>query len=103
MMRYSLFGESHGSCIGIVLNGLPSGLMLDMEQVMQEMKRRAPGGSLMSTARSESDVPEIVSGLFQGKTTGAPLCALIRNTDARSKSYEDIRWLARPGHADYAG
>jgi len=100
-MRYSLFGESHGPCIGIVLEDLPAGLELDMDFIAGEMARRAPGRSAVSTLRKEADAPRIVSGLFAGRTTGAPLCAVIDNTDAHSRSYEDIRWLARPGHADY--
>lgn len=100
-MKASIFGESHGSVIGVVLEGVPPGLTLDMEQVSREMKRRSPGGAF-STTRRESDLPEIVSGLWQGKTTGAPLCVLIKNSDARSADYEKLERLPRPGHADYA-
>ena len=100
-MRYSLFGESHGPAIGIVLQGAPSGLALDMDFIEAEMARRAPGKSPLSTARSEKDSVEIVSGAFEGRTTGTPLCGLIRNTDMRSRDYSATRWLARPGHADF--
>lgn len=100
-MKASIFGESHGTVIGVVLEGVPPGLVLDIEQVALEMKRRSPGGEF-STARRESDLPEIVSGLWQGRTTGAPLCALIKNSDARSADYEKLARLPRPGHADYA-
>ncbi|MBO4318534.1 MAG: chorismate synthase [Mailhella sp.] len=101
-MRYSVFGESHGPCIGIVLEGLPAGLVLDMDFIGKEMSRRSPGHSATATARREADIPEIVSGYFEGRTTGSPLCAIIRNTDAHSHDYAAIRYLARPGHADYA-
>ncbi len=101
MMRYSLFGESHGPAIGIVLQGVPSGLALDMDFIASEMARRAPGKSPLATARSEKDAVEIVSGVFEGRATGTPLCGLIRNTDTRSRDYASTRWLARPGHADF--
>ena len=100
-MRYTLFGESHGPAIGIVLQGVPSGLVLDMDFIDAEMARRAPGASPLSTSRKEADCVEILSGVFEGRTTGTPLCALIRNTDARSRDYESTRWLPRPGHADF--
>ncbi len=102
IMRYTIFGESHGPCIGVVLEGVPAGLGLDPDFIAREMARRAPGRSAVSTARKEADAVEIVSGVFNGKATGSPLCALIRNTDARPRSYEAIKDLARPGHADYA-
>ncbi len=101
MMRYSLFGESHGPAIGIVLQGVPSGLILDMDFIQNELTRRSPGRTLMSTSRKEKDEVEIVSGAFEGRATGTPLCGLIRNTDQRSRDYAATRWLARPGHADF--
>ena len=100
-MRYTLFGESHGPAIGIVLQGVPSGLVLDMDFIEVEMARRAPGNSPLSTARKEKDAVEIQSGAFEGRATGTPLCGLIRNTDTRSRDYAATRWLARPGHADF--
>ena len=100
-MRYTLFGESHGPAIGIVLQDVPSGLVLDMDFINAEMARRSPGASLLSSSRKEADSAEIQSGVFEGRTTGTPLCALIRNTDARSRDYEASRWLPRPGHADF--
>ena len=100
-MRYVIFGESHGPAIGVVLEGVPAGLELDLERVSDEMARRAPGGSPLSTARKEADEPNILSGGFEGKTTGAPLCAVIANTDTRSQDYARTKDLARPGHADY--
>ena len=101
MIAYTIFGESHGPAIGVVLTGLPSGLELNMEAVALEMARRAPGRDKTSTPRKETDAVEILSGLFEGKTTGTPLCALIRNTDTRSKDYSKLKDLPRPGHADY--
>ncbi len=102
-MRYTIFGESHGPAIGVVLENVPPGVALDLKQVAFELARRAPGKSALSTARREADEPEILSGLFEGKTTGTPLCAIIRNGDQHSTDYAAIRDLARPGHADYTG
>lgn len=100
-LKLSIFGESHGPAIGITIDGLPPGVAIDMDKVLAEMDRRKPGKSLLSTTRKESDTPEIISGFFNGYTTGAPLTAIIRNSDQRSKVYEDIKNLMRPGHADY--
>ena len=102
-IKISIFGESHGNAIGINIDGLPSGFEIDMEKVKFEMARRAPGRSSLSTARSEEDLPEILSGYFEGKTTGTPLCAIIRNKDTRSKDYSKLKDLMRPSHADYSG
>ncbi len=99
-MRYTIFGESHGPAIGVVLENVPSGLVLDMEAVAREMDRRAPGKNLLSTARRETDAVKILSGLFEGRTCGTPLCGVIENTDTRSRDYQND--LPRPGHADYA-
>ena len=101
-MKYTIFGESHGPAIGVVLEGVPAGLELDMGQISAELARRAPGKTAVATARSEADQPEILSGVFQGRTTGAPLCAVIHNTDTRSSDYEELRYKPRPSHADYA-
>lgn len=100
-LKLSIFGESHGPAIGITIDGLPPGVAIDMDKVLAEMDRRKPGKSLLSTTRKESDTPEIISGFFNGYTTGAPLTAIIKNSDQRSKVYEDIKNLMRPGHADY--
>lgn len=100
-MRTTFFGESHGSAVGVVLEGIPAGLLLDMEKLLFELERRAARGEL-STARREADVPEIISGLHAGYTTGMPLCALIQNGRARPADYEKLKRLPRPGHADYA-
>lgn len=102
-LKISIFGESHGGAIGINIDGLPAGIELNLEEIDKEMKRRAPGRNNLSTARKESDVPEIVSGFFEEKTTGTPLCAIIRNSDTRSKDYGKLKDLMRPGHADYTG
>ena len=100
-MKYTLFGESHGPAIGVVLEGVPPGLALNLDAIRFDLARRAPGKSALSTARREADEPQILSGVFEGKTTGAPLCAVIENTDTRSGDYAKTKDLARPGHADY--
>ena len=102
-IKLSIFGESHGSAIGITIDGLPAGFSIDMDKIMMEMARRAPGKSSLSTPRKESDIPEILSGYFEGKTTGAPLCAIIRNSNTKSKDYSKLKDVMRPGHADYTG
>jgi len=102
-LKISIFGESHGGAIGITIDGLPSGVKLDLEKIDEEMKRRAPGRNNLSTARKEGDKPEILSGFFEGRTTGTPLCAIIRNSDTRSRDYGKLKDLMRPGHADFTG
>lgn len=99
----SVFGESHGPAIGCVIDNLPAGESLDLEDIYNFMARRAPKKDGTSTMRSEKDMPEIVSGFFEGKTTGEALCAVIRNGDQHSGDYKSISSLARPGHADYTG
>ena len=103
MIRISIFGESHGEAIGVVLDNLPAGCSIDEEQLALQMARRAPGRDTTSTPRREGDNVRIVSGLLKGKTTGAPLCGMIENTNTRSSDYEGLRVLPRPGHADYTG
>lgn len=100
-MNYTIFGESHGPAIGVTLTGVPAGLELDWAAIEKDMARRAPGKSPLATARKEADHVQVLSGVFEGKTTGAPLCAMIANTDTRSADYSKTRDLARPGHADY--
>ena len=102
-MKYTIFGESHGPAIGVVLEGVPAGLELNAEEIQRQLDRRAPGKSELSTARKESDLVHIISGFFEGKTTGAPLTMVIQNSDQHSGDYESIRYTPRPGHADYAG
>ena len=100
-VKVSVFGESHGPAIGVVVDGLPAGEAVDMEAVGRFMERRAPGRNAQSTARKEADCPEILSGLLNGHTCGAPLCAIIRNGDKRSQDYANMANIPRPGHADY--
>lgn len=98
--RFTIFGQSHAPAIGVTMEGLPSGFEIDMEKLNAFMARRAPGGRY-STPRKEADMPEFISGLVEGKTCGAPVTAIIRNNDTRSKDYEYMRTVPRPGHADY--
>ncbi len=102
-LKLSIFGQSHGEAIGVTLDGFPAGMEIDMHRLLGEMARRAPGQSLLTTARKEADVPEFLSGVLDGKTTGQPICILIRNTNQRSRDYGDGVDLVRPGHADYTG
>ena len=99
--EYTIFGESHGEAIGVVIENLPSGIEIDNDFILREMKRRQAKKGGLTTPRIESDVPEILSGVFEGKTTGTPLCAIIINDNTRSKDYE--KDLLRPSHADYTG
>lgn len=100
-IKISIFGESHGGAIGVVIDGLPAGQVLDMEDILKQMDRRAPGKNKLSTQRKETDTPIILSGIFEGKTTGAPLCAMIKNDDTKSKDYSKLKNTMRPSHADY--
>jgi chorismate synthase len=95
------FGESHGTCIGILVDGCPAGLPLTVADIQRVVDRRKPGGSLATTTRREKDKVEILSGVLAGFTTGAPICLLIRNEDVDDSDYEKIRYKLRPGHADY--
>jgi len=95
------FGESHGRCIGMVLDGCPAGLSLSESDLQIELDRRKPGQSIITTQRKEEDKVEILSGIFNGYTTSAPICAIIWNRDSDSKPYEVIKNNPRPGHADY--
>ena len=102
-LKISVFGESHGSEIGVVIDGLEPGFEIDLDEVERQMDRRKPGKNRMSTARKEDDKANIVSGFFEGRTTGTPLCATIKNKDRKSADYTQIRDNFRPGHADYTG
>ncbi len=101
-VRVSIFGESHGAGIGIVIDGVKPGTPVDMDRIAVQMARRAPGGSL-ATARREADQVEILSGILNGKAEGTPICGIIRNTDTRSSDYLKTAGLLRPSHADYTG
>ncbi len=96
------FGESHGPAIGCVIDGCPPGLALSEADIQPDLDRRRPGTSRFVTQRNEADAVEILSGVYQGQTTGTPICLLIRNTDQRSKDYGNIVQTFRPGHADYS-
>jgi len=100
-VKISIFGQSHSQAIGVNIDGLPPGIKLDIEELRAFLKRRAPGQNDISTARAEEDVPEILSGLADGVTCGAPLAVIIRNEDARSVDYREVRDIPRPSHADY--
>ena len=99
-IRFSIFGQSHGEKIGCVIDGLPAGEAVDLEALYRFMARRAPGKRL-TTQRRETDRPYVLSGLFEGRTCGAPLCVLIDNQDTHSADYDRLRDVPRPGHADY--
>lgn len=102
-IKMAIYGESHGASIGLVIDGVPPGLQLDLESIEKEMARRAPGKNQLSTQRKESDSFAIQSGFFEGYTTGTPLCVVIKNSDQHSKDYSILKDKMRPGHADYAG
>jgi chorismate synthase len=99
--RVMTFGESHGRAIGAVIDGVRPGIPIDLEFIQKELWRRRPGQSKMTTSRSESDQVEILSGIFEGKSTGTPICLVIWNKDQQPKAYEKIKDMFRPGHAGY--
>ena len=101
-IKLSVFGESHGEAVGCLLEGLPSGVKIDMEALLAQMSRRAPGRDKTATTRKEDDIPEILSGVVDGVTTGAPLAIIIKNKDTKSHNYDNLRDNPRPSHADYA-
>lgn len=102
-VKISIFGESHGKGIGVVIDGLPAGEKIDMDKVLEQMARRAPGHDRAATTRLESDTPEILSGMLNDTTTGAPVCAVIMNTNTRSQDYGNLLTNPRPSHADFTG
>ena len=101
IFRISTWGESHGPGVGVVVDGCPAGIPLCQEDIQKYLDRRKPGQSKFTTARQEGDQVEILSGIFQGKTTGTPISMVIRNMDQRSHDYGNIMNIYRPGHADY--
>ncbi len=101
LIKVSIFGESHGKAIGAVIDGLPAGEEIDEALIAEQMARRAPGNTDYSTPRKESDTPQILSGMLDGKTTGMPLCAQILNNDTRSSDYSYLKATPRPSHADF--
>ena len=102
ILRVSTFGESHGAAVGVVVDGLPYGLPVDLESIQRELDRRRPGQNKLTTQRKEADQVEILSGIFEGKATGTPLAMLVRNADQRSGDYSEMERLYRPSHADLA-
>lgn len=101
MLKLSIFGQSHGAAIGMTLDGIPAGLPVDLEALARFLARRAPGQNAHSTSRKEPDAPEFLAGLLDGYTCGAPIAAIIRNTNTRSGDYNNLHDCPRPGHADY--
>ena len=95
------FGESHGTAVGGVVDGMPAGIEVDLDFIQQELNRRRPGQSRITTARKEADQVELLSGVFEGRTTGAPIGFVVHNQNQHSQDYEDLRTLFRPSHADY--
>ena len=101
ILRLTTFGESHGEAIGGVIDGFPAGIDIDMDFVQHQLDRRRPGQSRLTTQRNESDRVEILSGVFEGKSTGAPIGFIVRNTNQHSHDYDNMRRVFRPSHADY--
>lgn len=101
IFRLTSFGESHGAAIGGVIDGMPAGISIDLEEVQRQLNRRRPGQSRIVTARDEKDRVEVLSGLMDGVTTGTPIGFIVRNADQHSSDYENMRHLYRPSHADY--
>ena len=100
-LKLTIFGQSHSPAIGVTIEGIPAGEKVDLDELQRFLNRRAPGKNAWSTPRKEADAPEILSGLVNGRTCGAPLTAIIRNTNTRSQDYENLALTPRPGHADY--
>ena len=102
ILKLSIFGQSHGAAIGMTLDGIPAGLPVDMDKLQTFLNRRAPGNQAYSTQRKEADQPEFLAGIVNGYTCGAPIAAMIRNSNTRSGDYDNLKDCPRPGHADYA-
>ena len=101
IFRLTTFGESHGEAVGGVIDGMPAGIDIDLEFIQKELNRRRPGQSSITTSRQEPDQVELLSGMFEGKSTGCPIGFIVRNTNQHSQDYENLRCLFRPSHADY--
>ena len=99
--RITTWGETHGAGVGVVVDGCPAGLPLEREDVQKYLDRRKPGQSKYTTQRKEGDQVEILSGIFEGRTTGTPITMVVYNKDQRSKDYSNIKDIYRPGHADF--
>ena len=102
-ISFTVFGESHGPAIGVCMDNVPPGESIDVDKIYKFMARRAPKKDGTTTMRNEKDIPQIISGFHNGKTTGTPLVAMIANSDQHSQDYNNLSRLARPGHADYTG
>jgi len=101
IFRFTTFGESHGKAIGVVVDGVPAGVYFDEKFLVAELDRRRPGKNRFATQRKELDIPEVLSGVFEGKTTGTPIAIVIFNKDQKSRDYSNIKDIFRPGHADF--
>lgn len=101
LFTLTTFGESHGEAVGGVIDGMPAGIDIDLDFIQQELNRRRPGQSKITTSRQEADKVELLSGVFEGKSTGCPIGFIVRNTNQRSKDYENLKSLFRPSHADF--
>ena len=101
LFTLTTFGESHGEAVGGVIDGMPAGIDIDLDFIQQELNRRRPGQSNITTSRQEADKVELLSGVFEGKSTGCPIGFIVRNTNQRSKDYENLKSLFRPSHADF--
>ncbi len=102
LFTVTTFGESHGPAVGVVVDGMPPGIHVEVADVQRELDRRRPGQSALTTQRQEADRVEVLSGLFEGVTLGTPIAMVVRNTDPRSKDYDALKDVFRPGHADYS-
>ena len=101
IFRLTSFGESHGKGVGGVIDGFPAGIVIDEEFVQQELNRRRPGQSILTTARKEADKVEFLSGIFEGKSTGCPIGFIVWNENQHSNDYNNLKNVYRPSHADY--
>ena len=101
LFRVTTFGESHGPAVGVVVDGMPPGIRIELAAIQRELDRRRPGQSALTTQRKEADQAELLSGVFEGVTLGTPIAILVRNTDAKSSDYDALKDVFRPGHADY--